>query len=96
MWLCTVETRQPTLRLISTKMTSSWRALLQKKLSLIMLNWLMKDSTSATFLVLENHLEAGWLSKVRHDSVTKQHNEDILQVVWSGWVMMIHSDDTVA
>ena len=61
-----------------------------------MLNYLMKDSTSAAFLMLENHLAAGWLSEVRHDRVTKQHTDDILQVVLSGWMMMIHGDGTLA
>lgn len=61
-----------------------------------MLASLMKDSTSAAFLVLENHLEAGCLSEVSHNSVTKQHTDDFLKVAWSGWVMMIHGDGILA
>ncbi len=66
--LCAAEARQlpPTLGLISTKMTSSLRAVLQKRRPSTVFPSLMKDSTSAASLVLEHHQEAGCLWEVRH------------------------------
>ena len=72
-WLCTAETRRrlPTSQLISIRMASSWEAALQEKSPSTVFPSLMKDSTSVTSLMLENHQRADWLSEVKHCKIPK-------------------------
>ena len=72
-WLCAVETRilPPTSKQISTKMAASSGAALQESWPYTVFPSLMKDSTNAEYLELENHQGDSCLSKVRH-IVSKQ------------------------
>ncbi len=73
MWLCAVQTRSlpSNSQQISIKMASSSWAVLQETWPSTVFPSLMKDSTSAASLELENQQRAGWLSEVRHCSVLK-------------------------
>ena len=84
-WLWAAEPRRlpPTSQLISIKMDVWWRAALQDRWSSTESPSLMKDSTSVSCLMLENHHRAGWLSEVKLCTTSHSSSQKCFLMIFS-------------